>query len=150
MRVKIGLCRTDDLISIFRDLGMEMTLFSFKCFVLAPWLTVPLPDPSPQTRAHREHGWRGPSILQTTWRRTRRGAQADNRPPARAERKDLTRCGSHLHLFSSADLMHALKENKAEADSKRGSVSRDNLEDVWHLAFRSTPAMAPRMRSRLP
>lgn len=38
MRVKIGLCCTDDLISIFRDLGMEMTLFTFKCFVLAPGL----------------------------------------------------------------------------------------------------------------
>lgn len=38
MRVKIGLYCTDDLISIFRDLGMEMTLFTFKCFVLAPGL----------------------------------------------------------------------------------------------------------------
>lgn len=38
MMVKIGLCCTDDLISIFWGLGRKMTLFTFKCFVLAPGL----------------------------------------------------------------------------------------------------------------
>lgn len=53
---------TDDLISIFRDLGMEMTLFKFKCFVLAPGLLYLCLIPVHRQK-HTLHGESAPAAM---------------------------------------------------------------------------------------
>lgn len=115
MRVKIGLCLTDDLISIFRDLGMEMTLFTFKCFVLAPGLLylclIPvhrqkrtvhketaLDDADPPNYNHSLQTQQGVHPI-TTRQRAQRGSI-------------WLVLGVTFIFFHSADLMHALKKIK--------------------------------------
>lgn len=108
MRVKIGLCCTDDLISIFRDLGMEMTLFTFKCFVLAPGLLYLclIPVRGQNRTLHGALARMDPPNYSHSLQ-TQRGVHPTTTGlRARGER------GSHLHLFRSADFMHAFKKIK--------------------------------------
>jgi len=108
MRLKIGLCCTDDLISIFRDLGMEMTLFTFKCFVLAPgflYLCL-IPVHRPNHTLHRVH-W-----LVWTYRMTTIHCGHPTTARQRAQREHSTPSRSHLHRLRSAGLMHAFKKLK--------------------------------------
>lgn len=114
MRLKIGLCCTDDLISIFRDLGMEMTLF--KCFVLAPGLLYLclIPVHRRNLTLHRESALAGmdpPNYNHSL--QTQQGVHpTTTRQHAWREREHLTRSRSHLHPFCSATLMHAFKKIK--------------------------------------
>ena len=149
MRGKIGLCSTDDLISIFRDLGVEMTLFTFKCFALAPGLLylclIPPHRQNPPHGTESRRNCSGPSEIamgtrQTVRPRTSKTGAARPGYTWREERVQLVFLEvTFIFLLASSDLMHALE---AESGFQKAPVFRDNLQDVWHFAFRSTAGHA--------
>lgn len=148
MRVKIGLYCTDDLISIFRDLGMEMTLFTFKCFVLAPGLLYLCLIPVRRQKC-TESDWELASWIATI--HCKHSKVYTLQPPGRVHKErafDSFQESPSSFSFQPTWCMHSRKYSRSRF--QKGSVFRDNLEDVWHLAFHSTSVMASWKRSWFP
>ncbi len=123
MRVKIGLCCTDDLISIFRGLGMEMTLFTFKCFVLAAGLLYLCLIP-----VHRKTlTLHGESVDPPNYNHSLQMQQGVHPATSRERERALDSFKESPSSFLCSWLDACIEENKAEADSKRALSSEITL-----------------------
>jgi hypothetical protein len=142
MRAKIGVCYTDDLILIFGGHSLGEMALSVLCD--SPWVTVPLPNLTPKQNQRHTLLWESttgsskllPFIVVTA--RCEPNLKSLTEYMSRGRIWLLLKV-TFIFFVQQSRLtwcMHWRKENRDGL--QKAPVCRDNLEDVWHLAFHST------------